>query len=250
MTIDNFRNTLINGDCLEVMKDIPDNSIDMILCDLPYGKDVYKWDNIIPIKDLFNEYKRITKINSAIVLTSSQPFTTFLIYNNIDIFKYSLIWEKSKSTGFFDVMFRPMKSHEDICVFSRGGCSNGSINRMIYNPQGLVKLDKPLKRTKKNVSITTRCVTEPKGEQRYTNYPKSVLKFSNDGKTIHPTQKPVALFEYLIKTYTNEGDLVLDNCSGSGTTGIACKNTGRDYILIEKDKEYYEKSKERLKGDE
>jgi site-specific DNA-methyltransferase (adenine-specific) len=239
-------NNIILGDCLEVMKEIPDKSIDMILCDLPYGTTGCKWDSIIPLDQLWEHYCRLIKVNGAIVLTGSQPFTTKLIMSKFDLFKYELIWEKSKCTGYFDVQYRPMKKHENILVFGYGGVSNCSNPRMNYNPIGIIPLEKPKKRTGKNTDATCRSMVEARGQQTYTNFPNSILKFNSETKTIHPTQKPLALFEHLIKTYSNEGDLILDNCIGSGTTALACKNLNRNFIGIEKDENYYKIAKERV----
>lgn len=238
------RNNIYCGDCLELMKDIPDKSIDMILCDMPYGTTACKWDVIIPFEPLWKEYKRIIKDNGAIILTSSQPFTSALVMSNPKMFKYCWVWNKVRPFGFLDSKIRPMKIHEDICVFSNGGCSNGSKPIMKYNPQGLIYSPRMNKNTRSNILNS-----EPKQNEtlsEYTNYPNTIISVSPDKNIGHPTQKPVSLFEYLIKTYTNEGDLVLDNCAGSGTTGVACHNTNRDYILIEKDENYFKIAKERL----
>ncbi len=237
---------LIRGDCLEKMKDIPDKSIDMILCDLPYGTTACSWDTIIPFDRLWVQYKRIIKHNSAIILTASQPFTTALISSNYKMFKYCLVWHKTKSTGFQDVNYRPLKNHEDIVVFSNGGCSTGSKIPMQYNPQGLVVCNKP--RTAKKAGGFFRSDCDAGGTQTFTNWPKSVISFKSESKTIHPTQKPVALMEYLIKTYTNENDLVLDNCMGSGSTGIAALNTNRNFIGIEMDENYFNIAKTRIES--
>ena len=237
---------LMQGDCIEKMKEIPDGSVDMILADPPYGTTACKWDSIIPLEPMWEQLKRIIKPNGAIVMTASQPFTTTLISSNIKMFKYCLIWEKSRATGFFHVKYRPQKLHEDIVVFSLGGCAVGSKNPMKYNPQGLLDLKKPKKRSKKGLSATISNVVNPSGFQEKTNYPKSVLEFGSVGKTVHPTQKPVALMEYLIKTYTNENETVLDFTMGSGTTGVACKNLSRKFIGIELDEEYFKIAQDRI----
>ena len=231
-------NKIYNEDCLEGMKRIPDRSVDMILCDLPYGTTANKWDSIIPLDELWGQYERIIKDNGAIVLTSSQPFTTKLINSNPKDFRYSLVWEKSNSTGFQLSNKRPLKKHEDILVFYKKQSS--------YNPQGLVLYGKTNRRG--NVGDNWTEMKDNKYIQEYTNYPTSILKFGYDVDKHHPTQKPVALFEYLIKTYTNKGEIVLDNCMGSGTTAIACMNTERNFIGFELDKTYYEKSLERIKN--
>jgi site-specific DNA-methyltransferase (adenine-specific) len=232
-------NRIYNSDCLEGMKLIDDKSIDLILCDLPYGTSACKWDSIIPFDKLWEQYKRIIKTEGAIVLTASQPFTSLLINSNIPMFKYEWIWKKSICTGYFDVQYRPMKQHENILVFGFGGVSNCSNPKMNYYPQGTIPLDKPKKRADKKTNATCRSEVVAHGEQTQTNFPKSVLEFSSEGKTVHPTQKPLALFEYLVKTYTKEGDLVLDNTCGSGTTCLAAKNTQRNFIGFENDESYY-----------
>lgn len=229
------------GDCLELMKNIPDGSIDMILCDLPYGTTACKWDTVIPFAPLWEQYNRIAKPKAAIVLTASQPFTTALIMSQIDKFKYCWVWEKSKAGGIFNAKNMPLKKHEDVCIFSSGTTANGSDLKMPYFPQGLQKIDKVLKnKIQKSGGTIGNRPSRLNGEyvQESTGYPTTVLKFNND-KGFHPTQKPVALFEYLIKTYTNEGETVLDNCAGSGTTAIAAENTGRKWICIEQDPAYY-----------
>jgi len=232
-----MNNLVIQGDCLEVMKDIPDKSIDMILCDLPYQTTACKWDILIPFEPMWEQYKRIIKDNGAIVLTASQPFTSALVMSNIKDFKYSWVWNKKKQGNHGLAKYQPLKIHEDILVF--GGN---------YKPQMIIgKMRLKGGYNKKNTIATGMKLIQPRLDNNY--YPKSIIEISNanqNGKT-HPTQKPVALFEYLIKTYTNEGDLVLDNCAGSGTTGVACKNTNRNYILIEKEKEYIDIINNRLK---
>jgi site-specific DNA-methyltransferase (adenine-specific) len=238
-------NSLYHGDCLQIMPKIDDKSIDMILTDLPYGTTACKWDVIIPFDKLWKQYKRIIKDNGAIVLTASQPFTSALVMSNIKWFKYEWIWEKSKSTGYFDVQYRPMKQHENILIFGKGGVSNCSNPRMNYFPQGVKLLTKPKKRTGKGIDATSRSGVIAKGEQTQTNFPLSIIGFDSEKKTVHPTQKPVALFEYLIKTYTNAGDLVLDSCAGVCTTAVAAENTNRRWICIEKELKYCELGKKR-----
>ena len=230
-------NKIYNMDCLEGMKDIPDKSIDMILCDLPYGTTACKWDIIIPFEPLWKQYERIIKDNGVIALTSTQPFTSNLIVSNLKLFKYQWYWIKSP-TGFLNAKKMPMKSVEDICIFYK--------KLPTYNPQGLVLLNKEksnhkskMQKTKVGISAHNGGRLPEKYIQKYTNYPRQELYFPNE-KGLHPTQKPVSLFEYLIKTYTNEGETVLDNCMGSGTTAIACINTNRNYIGFELDKEYYD----------
>jgi len=241
-----MENTVIQGDCLEVMKDIPDKSIDMILCDLPYGTTACKWDTIIPFEPLWAQYKRVIKDNGAIVLTASQPFTSALVMSNVKWFKCEWIWRKHKGTNIYGVKREPLKIHESCILFAK--------NKYTYNPQ--MTEGKPYKqRGSHNIGksdgliIANKKVGYAKDFDSSKRYPISVQEFSNHNQkdnSFHPTQKPVALFEYLIKTYTNEGDLVLDNCAGSGTTAIACINTKRKYILIEKELEYIDIINKRL----
>ena len=231
------------GDCLELMKEIPDKSIDMILCDLPYGTTACKWDSVIPFEPLWEQYKRIIKDNGAIVLFGSEPFSTELRHSNMKMFKYDWIWEKTKASGFLNAKKSPLRAHEVISVFYK--------NQPTYNPQYSFG-HKPYKKINVSDGATsvygkidkTGTVGESKDGRRY---PRSVIKFSNpNNKTIHPTQKPVALLEYLIKTYTNEGETVLDNCMGSGSTGVACINTNRNFIGYELDEKYFEIARKRL----
>ena len=237
-------NKIYCGDCLEVMKNIPDKSIDMILCDLPYGTTACKWDIIIPFEPLWEQYRRIIKDNGAIVLTASQPFTSALVMSNPSQFKYSWVWDKKLATGHLNAKRMPMKRHEDILVFYSGVS--------LYNPQ-LIRRQEG-KRINKGTGKIQGLNDSVYGIRKdgYGEYdfrqPTSILEISNADRTgrFHPTQKPVALFKYLIKTYTNEGDLVLDNCAGSGTTGVACKQTGRNYILIEKDTDYCKIAEKRI----
>ena len=234
-------------DCLEGMKKIDDKSIDMILCDLPYGTTSCKWDIIIPFEPMWEQYERIIKDDGAIVLTASQPFTTKLISSNYKMFKYCWTWNKHKVGGFTSAKLKPLKLFEDICVFSKGKTANCHKNNMKYYPQGLVEVNK-ISSSSNDISKTGYARPSTKGKyiQKYTNYPKQLLDFPLDKNRLHPTQKPVALFEYLIKTYTNENELVVDNCIGSGTTAIACINTNRNYIGFEKDITYFEIAKKRI----
>lgn len=246
---------LWHGDCLELMKEIPDNSIDMVLCDLPYGTSASSWDKKLPMNDLWSEYKRIIKHNRAIVLFSQQPFTSLLITSNIEMWKYNWIWEKDNGTNFMNSHFCPLKITEDICVFGTGATSfvkNGE--NLIYNPQ--FSEGKPYSIISGNQKSNSAVVRGGKGgrddvggyktESDGKRYPKNLIKFNRDKDKLHPTQKPVSLCEYLIQTYTNEGDVVLDNCMGSGTTGIACLNTNRKFIGIELDNTYFEIAKKRI----
>lgn len=221
------------------MKSIPDKSIDAIICDLPYGTTACKWDSVIPFEPLWAQYKRIIKDNGAIVLTASQPFTTALISSNLKDFKYCLVWDKTKSGNFALAKKQPMKSHEDICLFYAKQPS--------YNPQ--MEIRGKIRKKGGGLPSDNFGIT-PTISYNNTYYPKSILTFSTGSRVDHhhPTQKPVALMEYLIKTYTNEGDTVLDNCMGSGTTGVACKNLSRKFIGIEQDASYFEIAKNRIYG--
>lgn len=229
---------LMQGDCLELMKEIPDGSVDMILCDLPYGTTACKWDVVIPFELLWWHYRRIAKNRSAIVLTASQPFTSALVASNIRDFRYCWVWEKSRFANQMLAKKQPLKVHEDVCVFSAEPHN--------YNPQGLIEVNKTTKQGSRITDNNGGGIRATSYTQTHTNYPRSVLKIPSEGKTVHPTQKPVALMEYLIRTYTNEGDTVLDNCMGSGTTGVACVNTGRSFIGIEQDAKYFSIAQERI----
>lgn len=226
------------GDCLEVMKSIDDATIDMVLCDMPYGITGCKWDTPIDLEHLWAHYKRIIKPGGAIVLTATMPFGARLIMSNPKWFRHEIIWEKSNCSNPLEANKAPLRVHENILIF----CDR----RALYNPQK-TKGKPYIARVKglpfSNQNYRERIDTINTSGDRY---PRSVLKFNKDRKLIHSTQKPVALFEWLIRTYSNEGDLILDNCSGSGTTAIAAMNCGRNYILIEKDEKYYELSKERI----
>ena len=233
--------TIIQGDCLEIMKGIDDKSIDMILCDLPYGMTACDWDVRIPFEPLWEAYKRIIKDNGTIVLTASQPFTSMLVMSNLEMFKEEMIWDKRLISGIFNAKQKHLKQHENIILFSK--------DKYTYNPQfrnnPLLRYGKQNKHTSESYGNTE--FTDNQG----VGYPRSILSMARpynlgEGKVYHPTQKPVALFEYLIRTYTNEGDLVLDNCAGSGTTGVACINLNRHYILIEKKAEYVEIARKRV----
>ena len=234
---------LIHGDCLEVMKLIPDGSVDMVLADPPYGTTQCKWDSVIPFEPMWEQLKRVTKKNGAIVLTASQPFTSALIMSNVKIFKYCWVWEKSKSTNFLNAKKQPLRKHEDICVFYR--------KQPNYNPQ--MTLGQPYdKGVRKDQLSGSYGDFKPKhvrsdGER----YPTDVFYFKtaeSEGRVWHPTQKPVALMEYLIKTYTNEGETVLDFTMGSGTTGVAAKSLNRKFIGIELDEAYFNIAKERIEN--
>lgn len=226
-------NKIIHGDCLEVMPQIPSGSIDMILCDLPYGTTACKWDTIIPFEPLWEQYERIIKDNGAIVLFGNEPFTSKLVCSNLKGFKYRWVWDKQIPSGMSYARYRPMQQTEDICVFTKNG------EKTIYNPQ-MIKRDKPIKGggMSKGETTNNQKLIALKKTYDYKN-PTTLLSFAKVRKgSLHPTQKPVALFEYLIKTYTNEGEIVLDNCAGSFTTAVACDNTNRNWICIEKEEEY------------
>jgi len=230
---------LWHGDCLEVMQSIPFGSVDMILCDLPYGTTACKWDTVIPFEPLWAQYRRVAKRNAAIVLTASQPFTTALIASNYGDFRYCWVWDKTKGGNFALARKQPMKSHEDVCVFYSA--------QPTYNPEmetrGAVR-KKGGGKASDNFGIV------PTVAYNNTYYPKSIVRFSTGSRVDHhhPTQKPVALMEYLIRTYTNEGETVLDNCMGSGTTGVACANTGRRFIGIERERKYFDIACERIEN--
>ena len=229
---------LFKGDCLEVMKDIPDKSIDMILTDPPYGTTACKWDTVIPFDKLWEQYNRVIKDNGAIVLFGSQPFTSKLICSNIENYKYDWIWDKKKAPNFRGVKYQPLIPYEIISVF----------NTTKYNPQMTEgKMRKKGGNPSKYEEQAISKGTKPKINNLY--YPKAILEFSkanNKESGLHPTQKPVALLEYLIKTYTSENEVVLDSCMGSGSTGIACANTNRNFIGIELDENYFNIAKERI----
>jgi len=231
-----MKNELWHGDCLELMKNIPDKSVDMVLCDLPYGTTACKWDIIIPLDKLWEQYNRIIKDNGAIVLFGSEPFSSVLRISRSDIYKYDWKWEKNFKTGHLNAHHMPMRKHEDICVFYK--------QKPTYNPQGLLPYNKMKKRGSNGDNYG---VSGTENFQSWTNYPTDILRFDRDLPSIHSTQKPLALCEYLVKTYTNENDLVLDNCMGSGTTCLAAKNLNRQFIGIEKEENYYNIAKERLK---
>ena len=237
---------LWQGDCLELMKDIPSKSVDMILCDLPYGSTKLKWDTIIPFEPLWEQYERVIKDNGAIVLTARQPFTSMLITSNEKIFRQTWVWDKVIGVNFMNAKKMHIQGFEDICVFYK--------KLPTYNPQmeeGIPFEDsRKTKHRTETEALGSRAKYTPQNNIG-TRYPKGIIRFSaRNNKPLHPTQKPVPLFEYLIKTYTNEGELVLDNCMGSGTTGVACKNLNRKFIGIELDESYFNLAKERIESTE
>ena len=235
---------IYNMDCLEGMKQIPDGSIDAIICDLPYGTTECAWDSVIPFDKLWEQYKRIVKPTAPIVLFGSEPFSTYLRMSNMDMYLYDWIWIKNHPNGFLEAKNKPMKAHEIISVFSKGSSSNGCLNRVTYNPQDLIRQKSIKKNGGKNSIYGNRKNREEgtKYESEFTNYPISVLVFDWDTERFNPTQKPVDLLRYLVKTYTNEGDTLLDNCMGSGTTAVACIKEKRHFIGFELNKEYYDKA--------
>ena len=244
---------LLHGDCLDIMPTIESGSVDMILCDLPYGTTACKWDTIIPFAPLWEQYKRIIKPRGAIVLTASQPFTSALVMSNPKWFRYEWIWKKRRITGYLNARIRPMSSHESILVFGDG--------RIPYFPRmktGIMHKSG----AKPEWGGQAKCYGDHKRIFTESDqwYPRSIIEFGADHETTitrthrpdkifrHPTQKPVALMEYMIRTYTNAGETVLDNCFGSGTTGVACVNTGREFIGIEKDASYFEIARKRIES--
>jgi site-specific DNA-methyltransferase (adenine-specific) len=255
MKNEEFLNKVLHGDCLEWMPKIEDKSIDMILCDLPYGTTACKWDTMIPFQPLWDHYERIIKDNGSIVLTASQPFTSALVMSNPNLFKHEWIWNKNKASNFLQAKSAPLKIHESILVFGKGSIT--------YNPQPTELTEQGKKRNNRkqegNKAINDGVFGDrtnlevPNYKGKTFGYPKSILDYKKEAnnqhkkQVFHPTQKPVALFEYLIKTYSKEGETVLDNCLGSGTTAIASINTDRNFIGIEKEWDYCEIANERIK---
>lgn len=242
------RGTFMLGDCLERMREIPDGSVDMILCDLPYGTTACKWDAVLPWGDLWSEYHRVVKDGGAIVLTAAQPFTTAMIASNMTGFCYLWVWNKRFGANFVQAKRQPLRIHEDVVVFSKNG------KMPIYYPQK-TKRDKPIKKggNKQSEAIPIRqseasAAFGATAKSYDDKHPETIIEFNSrdEARGLHPTQKPVALFEYLIRTYTDEGMTVLDNCAGSGTTAIAAERTGRNWICIERDETYFAKACERV----
>lgn len=238
---------LYRGDCLEIMKELPEKSIDMVLCDLPYGTTNCRWDTIIPFEELWQQYKRIVKDNGAIVLFGSQPFTSCLVASNLQMFKYEWIWEKTTATGHLNAKKMPMKAHENILVFYK--------KQPTYNPQK-TEGHKPVNTYTKYIAtqnageIYGKAGKEVKGGGNTDRYPRSIQVFASDKQKnhLHPTQKPIELCRYLIRTYSNEGDVILDNCMGSGTTGAAAVLEGREFVGIEKDESIFQIAKDRIES--
>jgi site-specific DNA-methyltransferase (adenine-specific) len=237
-------NEIYLGDCLELIpKHVEDKSIDMIFCDLPYGTTQCKWDSVIDLLKLWNEYKRVIKDNGVIVLFASQPFTSILISSNLKMFKYSYTWDKKTKTNHLNAKKQPLRQVEDVCVFYK--------KQPTYKPQGLIECEvsnfRPNHFKYKKGEKVYGEQKEHSNKSTYTNYPSNLIQYSNGNhNSLHPTQKPLDLIEYMIKTYTNEGDLILDNTCGSGTTGLGAKNLGRNYIMMEQDPEHYETACKRV----
>lgn len=246
---------LAQGDCLELMKQIKDESIDLILCDLPYGTSACKWDSVIPFEPMWEQYKRIIKLDGAIVLFGSEPFSSALRLSNLDMYKYDWKWEKPNGANFLNFKYQPAKVHEDIMVFGKSATSYSKKGNMTYNPQ--MSEGKPYNQTSgeqrhDNGHVLGSTVRSPIKQvitkNDGTRYPRSIIKFPLDKDKLHPTQKPVSLLEYLIKTYTDENAWVLDNCMGSGSTGVAALNTNRNFIGFELNEEYFNIAKERIEA--
>ena len=240
---------LWHGDCLELMKNIPDGSVDLVLTDPPYGTTACKWDSVIPFEPMWEQLNRVIKPNGAICLFGSEPFSSALRMSNIKNFKYDWIWEKDQAAGFVNANNSPLKVHEIVSVFSKGTIANRSARRMQYFPQGLIEINKKRKVDKKDGTFLG---ARPKQDgkpytQRYKNFPQTIIYFARD-RGFHPTQKPISLLEYLIRTYTNEGETVLDFTAGSGSTGVACVNTNRHFIGIELDEGYFNIAKKRIEA--
>lgn len=246
---------LAQGDCLELMKKIKDESIDLILCDLPYGTSACKWDSVIPFEPLWEQYKRIIKSEGAIVLFGAEPFSSALRMSNLDMYKYDWKWEKPNGVNFLNFKYQPAKVHEDVMVFGKSATSYSKKGNMTYNPQ--MSEGKPYNQTSgqqrnDNGHVLGSTVRSPIKQvvtkNDGTRYPRSIIRFPLDKDKFHPTQKPVALLEYLIKTYTDDETWVLDNCMGSGSTGVACMNTNRNFIGFELDEKYFNIAKERIEN--
>lgn len=242
---------LLQGDCLELMKEIPDGSVNLILCDLPYGITDCKWDSPLPMEPLWEQYRRVIGPVGVIALFGTEPFSTRLRSMALDLYKYDWVWIKDHSTGFVHAKNRPMRSSENISVFSTGSMGHRSTlgdRRMPYNPQGIV----PYGKTFSNGTVHFGRILSKRPSQKdtfvqeATGYPDEILYYAKPKKPIHPTQKPVPLLEYLIKTYTDPGETVLDNCMGSGSTGVACIHTGREFIGMELDGMYYQTAVQRI----
>jgi DNA modification methylase len=243
---------LFNDDCLKVLPTIPDKSIDLILTDPPYGTTPCKWDSVIPLDKMWFELKRIIKKEGSIVLFGTEPFSSYLRMSNVEWFKYDWIWEKQSGANFLVANYQPLKVHEIISVFGNAPTSYSKNKPMLYNPQETIgtpyKQKSGKQKTEKENSTVRSKIDQVITENNGTRKPRTIIKFNTDKDKLHPTQKPVALLEYLIKTYTNENNTVLDFTMGSGSTGVACKNTNRNFIGIEIDKTYFDIAKNRIES--
>ena len=250
-----IENGLYCGDCLDIMPSIPAKSIDLILCDLPYGTSVvHKWNKTLPLEKLWEEYERIIKPNGVICLFGTQPFTSQLICSNIELFRYLWLWKKESPTGYLNANYKPLNATEDIAIFSKAKVGSKSKNPIPYHPPTLQVIDRKKTNRPNHHWRSAMGYQSEKNKlnsgtdytQKYTNYPTTILEYAREENQVHPTQKPTDLLEFLIETYTDEGDVVLDNCMGSGSTGVACKRTNREFIGIEKDADYYALACERI----
>lgn len=248
-------NRIYNMDCLIGMKKIDDKSIDMILCDLPYGVTALKWDKIINFEELWKQYERIIKNDGIIALFSNEPFTSLLIKSNLKLFRYKWIWKKESPTGHLNANYKPLNITEEISVFSKATVGSLSKNPIRYYPQDIKEVNIPKKNSKNSKwrknkgynSMNNILNSNKPFVQKFTSYPNNILEFKRDKRKFHPTQKPIELLEYLIRTYTSEHDLILDNCIGSGSTAIACINTNRDFLGFEIDENYYKIAEQRIR---
>jgi len=239
---------LMQGDCLDIMKDIPDGSVDMILCDLPYGTTDCQWDEVISFEKMWEQYERIISEDGAILLFGNEPFSSKLRLSNLRMYKFDWKWDKIQGANFLSVKYQPLKNIEDIMVFSKARITNGKRKPIKYYPIGVQSIEEE-KVNKSSYTGTFGTSSVKKGRFYKTTgkgYPKCLIQFQKDKNGFHPTQKPVSLLEYLIRTYTKEGETVLDNCMGSGSTGVACVNTKRNFIGIELDEKYFEIAKKRI----
>lgn len=257
MDIKDIENKIIHADCMDILKELPDKCIDLVVCDLPYGTTASSWDKIIDVQELWAKYNRIVKDNGTVILFANGLFTPRVMLSNLKDYKYRLVWVKRNSTNFVHAKNRPMVKSEDILIFSKGAMGHKSQlgnKRMTYNPQGIIPVNKIRKDGKTNFTNTLAGKRPSHKEEfivEYTNYPTDILTDFPElppNQKIHTNEKPIELLEYLIKTYSNENELILDNCSGSGNLAIACMNTKRRFICIEKDYDYWKASVERLKN--
>ena len=240
---------LLHGGCLEILAQLSPNSIDAVITDPPYGTTACKWDVVIPFGPMRAQLNRIIKPTWAIVLFGNEPFSSYLRTSNIKGYKYDWIWQKTKKSGFMNAKARPLKDAESISVFSNSRCdAAGGNSNMVYNPQGLSVINKVIKKSGCIRAGVRSAIKNETYAQSKTGYPSQILSFESEKSTVHPTQKPVPLMEYLVKTYTNEAETVLDFTMGSGTTGVACQNTNRKFIGIEKDEQYFKIASQRISG--